>query len=273
MSCTQKLSITSHEYLRALGLEESDYRYSNSFLNNNFTNDKILNEELVKMVESFCSQDSKLQNRNASFSKHNKNDEYTFKKRDYFTCLDSLKKEIDQDGYIYVDPNLISSSISPNSYTDLKVYEIKYGLLSIGGWHSNVYIGDMALRANILLNAKVEEAKKRHVLLGIKYNSIIQDQGFTFSNSVANLFKVSDMQISNGLQEQTLAIRWQHYLSKAAWALNTDSVATRSQGRSVIKSFDPKGGNLDLALEDQDLSKKLVEVIIAIEQHIQCSIK
>ena len=53
--CRERLQLSSHEYLRALGIENSDYEYSNRFLGQNFSDDIQKNDAILAKVLNYCS--------------------------------------------------------------------------------------------------------------------------------------------------------------------------------------------------------------------------
>ncbi len=54
MKCNEKLALTAHEYLRATGLEESNYKYSYSFISGSYSNDPDINLTIENEINSWC---------------------------------------------------------------------------------------------------------------------------------------------------------------------------------------------------------------------------
>jgi hypothetical protein len=54
--CNEKLALAAHEYLRALGIEGSNYQYSYLLISGKITNDIRTNNGLVVLIQNWCAQ-------------------------------------------------------------------------------------------------------------------------------------------------------------------------------------------------------------------------
>jgi hypothetical protein len=53
-NCKEKLALSAHEYLRALGIEGSNYKYSYTLISGKITNDFRTNDALVREIGTWC---------------------------------------------------------------------------------------------------------------------------------------------------------------------------------------------------------------------------
>lgn len=53
-NCKERLALSAHEYLRAIGIEGSNYKYSYLLISGKITNDFNTNEALVREIGTWC---------------------------------------------------------------------------------------------------------------------------------------------------------------------------------------------------------------------------